>query len=144
MVLVERMKNLLSFRFSTYALTSLLALVVVFHILVIVGIIPYQIVWGGRIHDRTQLIPFEVLSILINIFLLLLVLIKAGFIPLKINASVLRIFIWFMAILFLFNTLGNLFSKNDFEKWIFTPLCLILAVLSTRLAVEKTRQSSNE
>lgn len=134
---IERMKKLLSFKFSAYAITLLLALVVVFHVFVIVGIIPYQIVWGGRINDRSQLIPFEILSILINIFLVLLVALKAGFIPIKINASVLRIFIWFMVILFLFNTLGNLFSKNDFEKYIFAPLTILLSLFSLRLALEK-------
>lgn len=131
------MKKILSFKFSAYAITLLLALVVVFHVFVIVGIIPYQIVWGGRINDRSQLIPFEILSILINIFLLLLIALKAGFIPIKINASVLRIFIWFMVILFLFNTLGNLFSKNDFEKYIFAPLTILLSLFSLRLALEK-------
>lgn len=135
------MKNLLSFRFSAYALTSLLALVVVFHVFVTVGIIPYQIVWGGRINDRSQLIPFEILSILINIFLILLVAIKAGFIPMKINISVIRIFIWFMVLLFLFNTLGNLLSKNDFEKWIFTPITFLLAMFSLRLALESGTQA---
>jgi hypothetical protein len=40
-----------------------------------------------------------------------------------------------MFLLFLANTAGNLASKNELEKRIFTPLTLVLALFSLRVAV---------
>ncbi len=66
--------------------------------------------------------------------MLQIVLIRAGYFKLKINPVIIKIALWIMAFLFLLNTIGNLFSENDFEKIAFTPLTLILAILCIRLA----------
>lgn len=68
--------------------------------------------------------------------MLTVVLISAGYIPAKINTSVLRFMLWAMAMLFFLNTIGNIFSTNRLEAIIFTPLTFILAFLCVRLAIE--------
>ncbi len=72
--------------------------------------------------------------------MLQIVLIRAGYFKLKINPVIIKIALWIMAFLFLLNTIGNLFSENDFEKLAFTPLTLILAIFCIRLA---TTNNSN-
>jgi hypothetical protein len=66
--------------------------------------------------------------------MLLIVLVYAGYIKIKVNALLLKTALWIMAGLFLLNTLGNLTSLNQTEKFIFTPLTLLLFLLSMRLA----------
>jgi hypothetical protein len=41
-----------------------------------------------------------------------------------------------MFVLFAINTVGNIFSNNELERLIFTPLTLLLAVFSLRLAIK--------
>ncbi len=94
-------------------------------------------VWGGRIKNQEQMISFEITSILINIIMLAVVAIYAGYLNLKINPKIIKVALWIMVVIFLLNTIGNLFSNNEMEKMIFTPLTLLLAIFSLRLAMEK-------
>ena len=119
-----------------------MSLVVLFHICVLVGFIPPEIVWGGRISDRSELVKMEIISILVNLDMLQIVMVRAGYFKIKINPFIIKIALWAMAILFLLNTIGNIFSKNDFEKFAFTPLTLILAIFCIRLAISKRIQFS--
>jgi hypothetical protein len=57
------------FKFALMFLLILLSTVFVFHFLVIAKIIPYTIVWAGKIEDDTQMYQFESVSILINVIL---------------------------------------------------------------------------
>lgn len=117
------------------ALILLLSLVIVFHILVISGIIPFEIVWGGRLTDSSELPLYESISISLNLLMLFMVLTKAGYLRIRMKENIYRIFFGLMCLLFLVNTIGNIFSKNDLERMIFTPFTLILTVLFLRLAI---------
>ena len=44
---------------------------------------------------------------------------------------------WVLVGLFAVNTVGNLFAKTLFERAVFTPLTLLLALLMLRLALER-------
>lgn len=102
----------------------------VFHMLVLLQVIPYTIVWGGRLKTRKAMYRFETVSIAVNILLLLLVLACAGYICIPFGTTTIRIIYGCIAALFLLNTLGNLFSKNKTEKMIFTPVTLLTAIFA--------------
>ena len=129
------MKNLISEKFAVRALTVILSLIVLFHLLVLSGVIPFGIVWGGRLSSREEMLRFEMVSIGVNLIMLLIISIKAGWIRLRMHHLILKTALWLMTILFLLNTVGNLFSQNDLEKLIFTPLTFILMIFSFRLAI---------
>ncbi len=61
----------------------------------------------------------------------------ADFLKWRINQVVIRIGLWAMFVLFFINTIGNLFSINELEKLIFTPVTLVLSLFSLRLAITK-------
>jgi len=132
------MKYLISEDFAAKAILSILSLVVIFHFLVVFNIIPFDIVWGGRINDRSQLLVFEAISITLNLIMLSIVAIKAGLMNLRIHTTVIKVGLWMMFGLFLLNTIGNLFSNNELEKMIFTPMTALLALFSCRLAIGST------
>ena len=120
---------------ATYLLPAMLAAVVVFHLLVILKIIPYTIVWGSRLTNDQAMYRFEALSLSINLLFLWIGLVKAGWLAEWWPPITTTIALWAMAALFTLNTLGNLVSKNRFEKLVFTPLTVILAVSCVILAL---------
>lgn len=111
---------------------GLLSVVVLFHMLVLVGIVPMEIVWGGRITTRTELVQFEVASITLNLIMIFVVIHSAGFIQI-LKPVVVRWLVGVMALLFALNTIGNIMAVDPLERWIFTPLTALMCVLSVLL-----------
>ncbi|MCF8323423.1 MAG: hypothetical protein K9I84_00580 [Leadbetterella sp.] len=115
----------------------LFILVVIFHFLVIFGIIPFQNVWGGRLKTHEEMLKFEAFSIVLNLIFIAVVLVKVGFWKVKISPKIISILLWIMTSLFAINTIGNLFAVNNLEKYMATPITFILSVLCFILAKEK-------
>lgn len=128
-------KNLISERIALNGLLAILLLMTAFHVLVMLGVIPAGIVWGGGVRNHAQLMTAEAVSVLVTLLMLPVVAVKAGYVKARINHRVVQGLLWLMALLFLANTVGNLLSKNEFEKVVFTPLTLLLALFSLRAAV---------
>jgi hypothetical protein len=120
-------------------LIIIFSLILIFHLLVLTGIIPYSVVWGGRIDNQPQMIVYETVSIAVNAFFLMAVLFKSGFFKVQLPEKIMNGVLWAMVILFLLNTVGNLLSVNSLEKIIFTPITLLLAVFSLILVLNKKR-----
>lgn len=135
------MKNLLTEKRAAYSVLFILSLIIGFHLLIISDLLPHTIVWGGRMTNRSELIRFELISIGANAFMLLVILIRAKIINVEINAVVLKILLWLMAGLFILNTVGNLLSKNEFERITFTPLTILLSIFCIKLALS-TKQAN--
>lgn len=120
----EPMKNNLSIKI----LLALLCTVILFHLCIITKIIPYNIAWGGRLKNDTEMYVFEFLSIIINLFLGFILLMKSGFIKYYFKQSIINFILWLFLVLFVLNTIGNLLAKTNFEK-LFSVLTLISAFL---------------
>ena len=120
-------------------LLILLSLVLIFHFLVILKIIPYNIVWAGKIENDAQMNLFESISILINFILLTAILVKGNILRLKINRIIIQVILYLFVVIFALNTVGNLFAKMSLETYIFGPLTFISAFLCLRIALEKSK-----
>jgi hypothetical protein len=131
------MKLLKRIPFMVAVKTILVIAVVVFffHILVVTGIVPYANVWGGRLQSQGQMLIFETISIIINLLILLVVLIRGGLVRQIIPNKIIQITMWVLAILFTLNTLGNLVSLSSLEAILATPVTLVLAIMFLRLAL---------
>ena len=121
--------------FAQYGLIVLLSASLVFHFGVILKIVPYNIVWGGRLKSDTEMYRFETVSILINLIFLFVILVQSGILSVSVSQKIVTVVLWIMAALFLFNTFGNAVSKNRIERRVFTPLTIILTILSLILAL---------
>jgi len=102
----------------------LLVLVLIYHLLILIELIPYQIAWGA-------------VSIGINVIIMTIILLKGEYIKTRISVRVINILLWILTVVFILNTVGNLISNNLLETIIFTPLTCISAILCYRMAVEK-------
>ena len=109
-------------------LLGLLSIVIFLHLLVMLKIISYKIAWGGRLQNDEQMYMFETLSIIINLLLGLILLMKGRYIQYQFKEKTLNILLWIFLMLFILNTVGNLFSETNFEK-LFSLLTLVFASL---------------
>ena len=130
------MRNVIPERIAALGLLILLSLTILFHMLIIVGVIPFAIVWGGRLQDDAQMIFFEVISLVINAAMVGVVRMRMGWSAWNANPLFIKVALWIMVMLFALNTVGNLFSNNELERTIFTPLTFVLVILSFRLAMD--------
>ena len=103
-------------RNSIVIMLGLQVAVMLFHVAILVGIIPYEITWGGRLKNDNEMYVFETLSLVINLFLSSILLIKGGYIKQLIPIKAVNIILWFFLVLFALNTVGNILAKTNFEK----------------------------
>jgi len=120
---------------AQYGLLTILTAFLIFHICVLFRLIPYKMVWGGRLKSDTEMYRFEIFSIFINSFFLFVILVQAGVLNFNLQRNLMTIILWAMSVLFLFNTIGNITSKNKIERRLFTPITIILTVFLIILAL---------
>ena len=136
-------KALLTERRALHGLLLFFLAAMVFHALALVNVIPSALVWGGRLHNHAQLMRFEAGSLTLTLLLLAVVAVQAGYVKIRFSPRVMTVVFSLMFLLFLLNTAGNLTSPNAFEKWLFTPLTLVLALLTLRVAVSNSTATSD-
>jgi hypothetical protein len=110
--------------------------VILFHICIIIKIIPYDITWGGRLQNDTEMYVFEAISILINVFLSWILLMKGNLVKYKFSNQVVNGILWIFFAIFILNTIGNIFAKTFFEKF-FALLTGLSALLIWNILKEK-------
>lgn len=115
---------------------GLLFLVIVFHICIIIKLIPYNIAWGGRLTNDSEMYVFEAISILINVFLSWILLMKGNFMKFKLSIKILNFILWIFFGLFVLNTIGNILAKTNFEKC-FAVLTALSAILIWKIIKQK-------
>jgi len=120
---------------AQWGLLILLLMFLVLHFIILLKLIPYNLVWGGRLKSDKEMYRFEIFSILINSLFVIVVLVQGGFLTIDISRKIITYALWLMTGLFLLNTLGNAISKNKLEKRLFTPVTILLAIFSLTLAL---------
>ena len=106
----------------------LLVAVILFHLCIMLKIVSYEITWGGRLKNESEMYVFETISIIINLYLFLTLLIKGNYIKRLISMKKVNVTLWVFFAVFLLNTIGNIISKTYFEKF-FALLTLFFSIL---------------
>ncbi len=120
---------------AQFGLIILLSLFLVLHFAILAKIIPYNLVWGGRLKSVKEMYRFEIFSILLNVLFVIVVLVQADLFALHTPKKILHVALWLMTGLFLLNTVGNAMSKNKLEQRVFTPITILLTIFSLILAL---------
>jgi len=131
------MINRIPFNIAIRTMLVLLSLIALFHLLVLSGVIPYTITWGGKLRSLTQMRLMEFMSLLVNALLMVVISMKAGYLNPFLRPRAITLILWFFVVLFALNTVGNLFAESMFEKLVFTPLTLVSAILCRRIVLER-------
>ena len=95
---------------------GLLFAAIVFHLFIVIKIIPYDFTWGGRLQNDTEMYVFETNSILVNVFLSWVLLMKGNHVKYKFPNQVVNVILWIFFVIFILNTVGNIFAKTFFEQ----------------------------
>ena len=132
------MKKLISTKLAGNILLFSLGLLFIFHVLVLLKVIPADIVWGGQIQGvPANLLTLEIVALLVTAFFILIVAAKLGYLQAGRLSGAINVGLWLIFAYLLLNTLGNLASGISFEKLLFAPITILLALCALRLAIEK-------
>lgn len=129
------MKRLIPAKTAGILLVASFALLSVFHLLLILRVLPADFVWGGGLDSSPQATRMEIISLVITLVFLLISALKTfrrkpgG--RLLVNIGMGIIFLYMVL-----NVMGNLVSESALEKAIFIPLSLIMCLLALRLLFE--------
>ncbi len=132
------MKPSLAIKFMLWLLVT----VVLFHLSVVLKIIPYEITWGGRLKNDTEMYVFESISILTNLLLFLVLLIKGNYLTEIVPMKIVNIILWIFFFLFGLNTIGNILAETTFEKF-FALLTLAASVLIWLILKKDKKRTPN-
>lgn len=121
-------------RTAAYSLLALFAAALIFQLTVLAGLIPTEMVWGGRLQNEEERTVGAWVSIAFLVVFALLVLVRLGAIGRTLPALG-KWGMWAVCVLFALNTVGNLFALDLRETLIFTPVTLVSAVLAARVAM---------
>lgn len=126
---------------NTHTAIKLMALiiygVILFHLCILIKLIPYNIAWGGNLKTDQEMYVFESISIAVNLVLLLVICIKGNYIRVTVHPKIINTMLWLFLILFILNTLGNVLAQTTFEKC-FAVLTLISAILLSIILFNKS------
>ncbi|HEX5943319.1 MAG TPA: hypothetical protein VFY66_13645 [Anaerolineales bacterium] len=132
------MNKLISAKWAGNLLLGALALLAVFHTLVLLQVLPASIVWGGAIENSPEsLVPLEMISLVVTLLLAAMVAAKAGYIEGTKFKKAINVGIWLVFVILILSMLANLASGVSFENLIFAPIAVVLAFCAYRLAIEK-------
>ncbi|MDW7693989.1 hypothetical protein R9C00_04465 [Flammeovirgaceae bacterium SG7u.111] len=125
---------MISRRTAGNSLLVIFALLLLFHLTILVGIVPHDIVWAGKITSQEELVQFETVSMLILVVAILLVAMKQGYIRFPLSEQIGKVGVWLLFFLFVLNSIGNLFAPNPIERYGFGLLTIVIALLCFHLA----------
>lgn len=109
------------------------------HLLILFQIVPFIIVWGGRIKSEQTMYLMEGFAFLSMLFLGSVILMKNNIVkPVFTSKTIRRIHLVF-ALFFIMNTIGNLLAETFIEK-IQSIITLYLAI--TLFILSKQRRAS--
>jgi hypothetical protein len=131
------MRNLIGAKIAGDILLVLFGLLVVFHIVILLNLLPTNMVWGGRAGSTSNPRALLIVSLVFNLIFAIAVAVKVGYIPIDLSSRVVNIILWVIFAYLLLNTVGNLASSSAIEKFVFTPLTIVAAILVLRLAMER-------
>lgn len=123
------MRKLISKKQALKITLGILIIIVLFHVAILIHYIPYTIVWAGKLKTVNEVFILEITSIVLNLFLITILVLKGNYIKLKVSDKILNVILWLFVAFFSINTIGNLLAETQFEKIVFTPLSFILAML---------------
>ena len=118
-------------------LLVMLALLAVFHMLVIIRIFPSDMVWGGR-GGSGAAGRLETVGVTVTVLFMLITAMRAGFLwPGRLRRTV-KVAMWVVFVYFTLNIIGNVTSVSSAEKAIFIPVSVIMALLALRVAAGRS------
>lgn len=127
---LSRRRGFFSFRAAGLLILLLLSVVLFYHALILTQVVPYENVWGGKLTSLEQMYRLEAISVAANVLIVAVAILR---LVLQDNKC-LSAFCWIFCVLYALNTVGNILAETKFERFVFTPVTLLLSISFARLA----------
>ena len=130
-------------RRAGFALITIFGALLIFQLLLALGNPLTGAAWGGQYEVLpTSLRLASLVAALIFLFAILVVLEKLGLVTLLKRRKLINGILWFFRAYLLLNTVGNLASSSDVERWLFGPATAIASALTAVVALRTRRATS--
>jgi hypothetical protein len=103
---------------------------------VLTQVVNYAYAWGGRLTSLEQMYTFEIFSVILQLVFAFIVYKTAIRSKNVIVARVQKLLLGLLSLLFVLNTIGNVFAMQPLEMILFTPITFVMALITFRLAIE--------
>lgn len=123
----------LNYKLAAHILIIVPALLVIFHVFNLLGLVPENIVWTGRISSNKTMLFFGMVSIFLNIAYMWFGAVRSHYIQNTFSDNLAKRIYPFLFWWLVGNSIGNLFSKSNFEVIVFTPILVLLTVCFYRV-----------
>jgi len=110
-------------------LIGLLSVVILLHLAILLQLIPYDIVWAGKIDSLESMYLLETVSLILNGTLMLVLYLKLKHLKQAMPTPVVDAILWIYVVIFGLNSVGNLFSQTLFELIFGTFFTLVMMYL---------------
>lgn len=110
-------------------LIGLLSVVILLHLAILLQLIPYDIVWAGKIDSLEAMYLLETVSLILNGTLMLVLYLKLKHLKQAMPTPVVDVILWIYVVVFGLNSLGNLFAQTLFELIFGTLFTLVMMYL---------------
>lgn len=98
------------------SIITILSLYGVFHMAVLLGFLPSDWVWGGKLQSNGAVFWLEVVALLVILVLISIVLMKNKILKPLFSEIAIKRSLLFFSFYFLLNTVGNALAETNFEK----------------------------
>jgi hypothetical protein len=130
------MRNLISAQMAAKISILLMGLLVLMHILILLNILSADFVWGGQLaNDGSNLMELEIVAIGMLLVFIILVAAKSKLMKVP-DSGLLKVSCWLIVAFYILNTAGNLAAESTTESLVFTPVTILLALLTARVALD--------
>lgn len=126
---------------SGIILITVLLLAISVHILVLLGVLPYNWINGGRVSSMDETMQISTVGIITLSISIFVVLISIGVIPVKLNKIgrfFLKIYLWILT-LFMFLSIFLQLLGTTFEMYCMSILVIVGFITALRLAIEPVK-----
>lgn len=110
-------------------LMGLLSVVILLHLGILLQLIPYDIVWAGKIDSLESMYLLETVSLILNGTLMLVLYLKLKHLKQAMPTPVVDAILWIYVVVFGLNSVGNLFAQTLFELIFGTLFTLVMMYL---------------
>lgn len=132
------LQKYISRKLAANVLIFVLGLLLIFHTLFLAGLLPDNVVWGGRAAGTgTQVVLMEIAAMVVSALMIVMVAIRVDYIKAPKLKDIAQTAMWVIFVFLLLNTIGNLSASTGLETFIFTPITILLAVFAYRLAMRE-------
>jgi hypothetical protein len=130
------MEKIITKQVSGKILLILFGILLILQALIMLGIIPYNIVWAGQL-TKDNYIAMSLVSMVIIVVFIYVILVKMNIIKNNMSSIVGKIGSWIIFIYLILNTVGNIASPIASENQIFAIITLIMAIIALIFALTK-------